>query len=739
MAPFFPSTPAPRTSNLILRVAVPSPLRRLFDYLAPAGAAPRPGMRVRLPFGKRETVGVVVEVAAESDLEPERLKPATALMDTVPLLDERLMALLTWATDYYHHAPGEVFATALPVALRQGEPAEVRPLRRYRLAAPLDGAILARAPRQQAVAALLAAHPEGIEGSALNDLMEEWRAPMEALVKKGAVTVEERLPLPAPVAEPAPAPELNPAQRAAVEAVTAAAGRFAPFLLDGVTGSGKTEVYLHTIASVVARGEQALVLVPEIGLTPQLVERFRQRFAVPVAVLHSGLADGERLAAWLAARDGVAPILIGTRSAIFTPFAKLGLIVVDEEHDASFKQQEGFRYSARDVAVMRAHQTGIPVVLGSATPSLETLHNALEGRYGHLSLPERAGTAAHPVVRLVDLRALYLEDGLSPTLLRAMEEHLARQGQVLLFLNRRGYAPVLLCHECGHLGECRRCDARLTLHAGDRRLRCHHCGAEQPVPAQCPACGSPDLRAVGRGTERIEEALQARFGAGVVRIDRDATRRKGSLESKLDQIRAGEARILVGTQMLAKGHDFPNVTLVGIVDADGGLFSADFRATERMAQLIVQVAGRAGRAERRGEVLIQTWHPDHPLLQRLTAHDYAGVAAAALAERAAAGFPPFTFLALLRAEAATAEGAHAFLEAARVAAEGLAAPGVELWGPVAAPMERRAGRYRAQLLVQAKRRTDLHRLLTPWAPLLEQLREGRRARWSLDVDPAELW
>ncbi|HEY0634672.1 MAG TPA: primosomal protein N', partial [Gammaproteobacteria bacterium] len=537
-----------------------------------------------------------------------------------------------------------------------------------------------------------------------------------------------------------PPPELNSDQRAAVTAITAAAGRFQPFLLDGVTGSGKTEVYLQAIAPVLAAGRQILLLVPEIGLTPQLVERFRQRFAVPLALLHSGLSDNERQCAWLMARNGQAPIVIGTRSALFTPLKNPGLIIVDEEHDPSLKQQEGFRYSARDVAVVRAHQLGIPVVLGSATPSLESLHNAQAGRYLRLRLPERAGTALHPRMHLLDVRQQPLQEGLAEPLALLMHRHLAQGGQVLLFLNRRGYSPALICHDCGQVADCPRCDARLTYHAAQRRLRCHHCGTERPVPKQCPHCGSADLRPLGQGTERIEEGLKVRFpGVGLVRIDRDTTSRKGAMTALLQEVHGGEARILIGTQMVAKGHHFPEVTLVGILDADQGLFSADFRASERMAQLILQVAGRAGRAERPGEVVIQTHAPDHPLLRTLVAADYHAFAQAALLEREQAQFPPFSHLALLRAEAVDPTAPLTFLEAARRLAAGSADSAVQLLGPVPAPMERRAGRTRAQLLLQSNSRTALHRLLDQWVVGLEGLKEGRKVRWSLDVDPVELY
>jgi primosomal protein N' (replication factor Y) len=521
-----------------------------------------------------------------------------------------------------------------------------------------------------------------------------------------------------------------------VTEIGAALGGFAPFLLHGVTGSGKTEVYLRVIERALERGEQALVLVPEIALTPQAVARFRARFPVALAVLHSGLSDTERLAMWRAARAGTAPVVIGTRSAIFVPLARPGVIVVDEEHDASYKQQEGFRYSARDLALYRARAHGIPVILGSATPALETLHNALAGRYRRVELPERAGSAGQPRLALVDLNLHEARHGMATPSVLAMERHLNDGGQVLLYLNRRGFAPTLYCPGCGWAAPCAECDARLTVHLRSHRLVCHHCGAQADIPFACPRCAT-ELKPVGQGTERIEDALDEFFhGVPVVRIDRDTIRGRGEIEAALARVESGEARILVGTQMLTKGHDFPDVTLVVVLNADQGLFGTDFRASERLAQSIVQVAGRAGRAARPGEVLIQTACPRHPLLQRLLAGGYADFAEGALEERASARWPPYSRLALLRAEAATREAALAFLDAARAAAG--EPREVRLLGPAAAAMERRAGRYRAQLLLEAAERRPLQRLLDTWLPLVEALPEARRVRWSIDVDPLEV-
>jgi primosomal protein N' (replication factor Y) len=541
-----------------------------------------------------------------------------------------------------------------------------------------------------------------------------------------------------PPVTPSPQPTLTLAQSQAVAAIREGFDRFAAFLLDGVTGSGKTEVYLRVVESILNRGQQALVLVPEIGLTPQLLARFEIRLPGPLAVLHSGLTERERLQAWLTAKSGAASVVIGTRSAIFTPLQRPGIIIVDEEHDTSFKQQEGFRYQARDLALVRAHQAGIPVVLGSATPSLESLLNVQRGRYQRLRLAERVGDAIEPPIQLLDVRRRPMTEGLSDRLLAEMHSHLARDEQVLLFLNRRGFAPTLICHECGWLCQCQRCDARMTLHLRERKLICHHCASEKSVDEACPACGSIDLRALGQGTERIEQFLRQAFpNVGVARLDRDSTRRKGSLQTLLREIRQGERRILIGTQMLAKGHDFPNVTLVAIVDADQGLFGVDFRASERMAQLIIQVSGRAGRAQKPGVVLIQTHHPDHPLLRTLIMQGYAAFAEAALGERYEACLPPFGYQALLRADATKTEPVYRFLNEAHDLAMGLARP-VEVMGPVPAPMERRAGRYRAQLLIQAQQRQILHEFLDQWTGLLTTLKLTRQVRWSLDVDPADL-
>lgn len=724
-------------SRLILKVAIDAPLRHLFDYLPRFNQPPpAPGCRVRVPFGRRGRVGLVVAHADHAEVPDSQLRHIHEAIDDEPLLGAPLLELLRRAADYYHAPPGEVLVGTLPGLLRAGRPAREHIERQWRLSdtAPVPDT-LTRAPRQAELLRALTAGPQ-----AQGALPAGSAAVLRALRDKGWVVCE---PVSAPAGgegeRPPEAPALTAAQRAAVDAVLAASG-FGAFLLDGVTGSGKTEVYLSAIEAVLAAGRQALVLVPEISLTPQTEARFRARFGQAVAVLHSGLSDGERLAAWLAARSGRARVLIGTRSAVFAPLPALGLIVVDEEHDASYKQQDGFRYHARDMAVLRARMENHPVLLGSATPSLESLAHGRAGQYRTLHLRERAGSARLPRLELLDVRHQRMSGLVSPALAAAVREELSAGGQVMLFLNRRGYAPVLLCHACGWVPKCQRCDAHYTLHRARRVLLCHHCGGERPLPPSCAECASADLLPLGAGTERIEADIGALFPEhAVLRVDRDSTRRRGALAGHLSAVRDGRADILVGTQMLAKGHHFPAVTLVGILDADQGLFAADFRASERLAQTIYQVAGRCGRGTRPGRVLIQTHQPQHPVLHALLQGGYGVFAQQLLREREAAGWPPFTHLALLRAEAPGAREALWFLgETLSLAAE-LGHAGVTLLGPVPAPMPKRAGRFRAQLLLQADRRGPLHALLRGWLPAVAQLPAARKVRWSLDVDPIDTY
>ncbi len=735
----------PEEPVLILRIAVPVPVPGLFDYLPLEGEGPepQPGMRVLVPFGHRVRVGMIVALAQETEQERDRLKPILALPDPRPLLGASDLELILWAADYYRQPPGEALFSALPARLRRTEPLlesatpgrpgwRLTTLGRAQAPGP-------RARRQAEIQHLLSEHPGGLDEAGLRARLGEIRAPLRTLAERGWIE-----PCQMPNDEGsrvlASGPELNAHQTEAVAAVSAALGRFQPFLLEGVTGSGKTEVYIRLLMAVLAAGGQTLLLVPEIGLTPQLRTRLAHRFPGRLAILHSALQATERQRAWQAAASGAADLVLGTRSAVFVPLPRLRLILVDEEHDPSFKQQEGFRYSARDLAVRRAQRVGCPLVLGSATPSLESLRNVEIGRYQRLELPERAGTAAPPTLGLLDIRAQPLRGGLSPVLIRLMSEQFDAGNQVLLFLNRRGFSPVLTCHECGWVGDCPHCDARLTLHLADNRLWCHHCGLTRSLPVACPRCGGLDIRALGQGTERLAGELQALFpDIRVARVDRDSTRRKGELDRLLAAARAGDYPLLVGTQMLAKGHHFPRVTLVGILDADNGLYGSDFRAAERMAQLVIQVAGRAGRADRPGRVLLQTHHPDHPLLQTLRWRGYPAFASAALRERREASLPPFTHQALLRVDAADREASLGWLHLARAAAGPLAGGRLSLFGPVPAPMERRAGRYRAQLLVQTPGRTELQSFLAAWVPHLYGIKGPGNCRWSLDVDPQEMF
>ncbi|MEE4298445.1 MAG: primosomal protein N' [Pseudomonadales bacterium] len=726
----------------VLRVAVPTPLRTLLDYLPAPGAVPPPGVRVRVPLGRRDAVGVVLEHAQHSELAPGRLRAVRAVLDETALLPADLLALARWAADYYQHPIGEVVAQMLPAMARRARPATGRRAAGLELTAAgraVDPATLLRAPIRRRALELLAAAESGRLALTALAARGVSGAVARAIVAEGWARRVELTPTAAggdaqaPTEPPTPSTE----QAAAVAAIDGGRSGFRALLLDGVTGSGKTEVYFAAMRAALDAGRQVLLLVPEIGLTPQTLGRVRRRFPEPIAVLHSGLPDGERMEAFRAARAGRARIVLGTRSAVFAPLPDAGLIVVDEEHDDSYKQQDGFRYSARDLAVKRASLLGLPVVLGSATPSLASLANVRAGRYRQLRLTQRVAGARMPPLELVDTSRHEAPDGLSTPLLRAMHEALGRDEQVLLFINRRGFAPVLMCRSCAWIAECPRCDARLTVHARPESLRCHHCGWQQALPSRCPTCGDVEPLPVGVGTQRTEQALGQHFpGVPVVRIDRDTTRSSSRLEDTFAGIQEERATILVGTQMIAKGHHFPRVTLAGVIGADGAFFSADFRAGERQAQILVQVAGRAGRAERPGRVLIQTRHPEHPLLQTLLAGGYAAWAEAALEERRALGLPPYGHLALLRAEAVDRALPERFLGAAAARLRD-GAGSVSVLGPVPALMPRRQGRERMQLLLQAGDRRSLHRLLAATMPALDALPDARRVRWSLDVDPLD--
>jgi len=725
----------------VLRVALDVPLPTLFDYIAAAGVTAKVGDRVIVPFGTRRCIGVVIEQASDSTLPPEKLRPIEAVRDDAPPLNAQWLALMRFLAGYYQRPLGETVVASLPPRLRslRALPRVANPVFHLTPSAPAEHR---RAPRQQALLDALRAGPlaeEALLGSEAKERAQR-RVALRRLIAAGWVESAPAVAEGGWSARLVTEHSLNAEQAAAHAEISAALGHYAAFLLHGVTGSGKTEIYLRLIAEVLARGAQALVLVPEISLTPQLEARFRRAFPeAPLVVMHSGLEESVRTAAWVAAARGEAAIVLGTRLAALAPMPRLGLVVVDEEHDTSFKQQEGLRYSGRDAAVYRARLAECPVVLGTATPALETWFNSEAGRYRRISLPARAAPGALlPRVQMLDLAAEPLEHGVAQRLLAAIEARLARGEQSLVFINRRGYAPVLACPACGWAAGCGRCTAHLVLHATDRRLHCHHCGAEEVVPRACPVCGNVDLRALGRGTQRVEETLAARFPrARIARIDRDTARRRETLTRTLEAIAQGAADILVGTQLLAKGHDFPGLTLVGVLNADTALLSTDYRAAERLFATLSQVAGRAGRRERPGEVLVQTRYPQHALFDALARHDYAGFAAAQLDERRQAGFPPFVSEAVLRAEAPRLESAMAFLRYALEQAQPRDA--VSVYDPVPQLLTRRAGFERAKLLVQSGSRARLQGFLAAWSAKLMAAPAAlaRKVRWHLDVDPIE--
>ncbi len=721
----------------VIEVAVFVPLRKSFHYLTEPDhsneTAPS-GSLVRVPFGRGVRVGIVLGPVLDAAVG-RQLKPIIELIDEVPVIGPELMRLGRWAAEYYQHPIGEAFAAMLPGTLRHARAPAPRQSYEWIAADDADDLSLARkAPRQAAVLALIRRCPAVIED--FESLQFEWRRPLRILEEKGVV--RRRL---CRSTEQGPLAEeigLNVAQRDAAASIVGAFGAFRTYLLHGVTGSGKTEVYMAAITKALAINTTALMLVPEIILTQALVERLKRRFGSAVGVLHSGLSDGDRAQVWLKCRGGEVKVLMGTRSAVWAPLSHIGLIIVDEEHDASFKQQEGFRYHARDVAIKRAQQLDIPIVLGTATPSLEAYLNVEKNKFTYLSLPERTGVAKLPPISCIDMRGLPMTGGLSDRLCRALGNCLERGEQALLFLNRRGFAPVILCHQCGHIATCERCDAKLVWHKERAALICHHCGSQKRRPQIAPCCPAPDLVPVGLGTEQVEETLNKLFPDKViVRIDRDSMRRKGTMEKTFSAIREGAFDILIGTQMLAKGHDFSRVSLVGIVDADSQLFSTDFRAEEKLAQMIIQVAGRAGRAEVPGEVLIQTHQPHHHLLQTLLAAGYDRFARDALSERRMAALPPYVPMALIRAESPSQELPLKFLATLTEKVKDRDIRGIEILGPIPAAMEKKAGRYRAQVMITAPQRAVLAESIKAFVDFSSDISIHRNVRWSIDIDPQD--
>ena len=726
----------------IVRVALAVPLPRFFDYLYPPDLTPIVGGRVLVPFGSQKRVGIVVDLPASSDVAKEKLKPIIDVLDAESLFNSTTWDWLAWSANYYRAALGDVLFQALPVKLRNGESAVKNNRTFWRITdlgkQALESGELKRAKKQiEALNLLLTQDLEKGNNeissaiwSALKgkDYVEEIIVPTEqkswqqALGDNPLINLDNRL-------------TLNKQQALAFSQLLFQEG-FNVWLLEGVTGSGKTEIYLQYIEEVLKKGKQVLVLVPEIGLTPQTVRRFQARFNVEIDVLHSNLNDTQRLNVWERARTGQSAIVIGTRSALFTQFSDLGLIILDEEHDGSFKQQDGWRYHARDLGIVLAQKLNIPILLGSATPSLESLNNVQNGKYHHLVLSKRAGNATALRQFVIDLKHQRIQNGLSEPLLQRMQEHLEKGNQVLLFLNRRGFAPVLLCHECGWIDECHHCEKPYTYHQHQRVLRCHHCGAQKTVPMQCGHCGSTHLVTTGLGTEQLEETLKARFPQyNIARIDRDSTARKGKLEGYLEDIQQGKSQILIGTQMLAKGHHFPNVTLVALVNVDNALFSLDFRAEERLAQLYVQVAGRSGRAEKQGEVVLQTHYPDHPLLTTLLEKGYQAFAEETLKLRHNMGLPPFSFLALFKAQCRHSEEAENALSQLASFFYEQKIEGLQVLGPIPAPFSKKAGQYRWQLLLQHASRKQLQAALSRYSP---EMIKSSQVRLILDVDPLDL-
>lgn len=726
----------------IVRVALAVPLPRFFDYLYPPNLMPIVGGRVLVPFGSQKRVGIVVDLPASSDVAKEKLKPIIDVLDAESLFNSTTWDWLAWSANYYRAALGDVLFQALPVKLRNGESAVKNDRTFWRITdlgkQALESGELKRAKKQiEALNLLLTQDLEKGNNeissaiwSALKgkDYVEEiivsteQKSWQQALGDNSLVNLDNRL-------------TLNKQQALAFSQLLFQEG-FNVWLLEGVTGSGKTEIYLQYIEEVLKKGKQVLVLVPEIGLTPQTVRRFQARFNVEIDVLHSNLNDTQRLNVWERARMGQSAIVIGTRSALFTQFSDLGLIILDEEHDSSFKQQDGWRYHARDLGIVLAQKLNIPILLGSATPSLESVNNVQNGKYHHLVLSKRAGNATALRQFVIDLKHQRIQNGLSEPLLQRMQEHLEKGNQVLLFLNRRGFAPVLLCHECGWIDECHHCEKPYTYHQHQRVLRCHHCGAQKTVPMQCGHCGSTHLVTTGLGTEQLEETLKARFPQyNIARIDRDSTARKGKLEGYLEDIQQGKSQILIGTQMLAKGHHFPNVTLVALVNVDNALFSLDFRAEERLAQLYVQVAGRSGRAEKQGEVVLQTHYPDHPLLTTLLEKGYQAFAEETLKLRHNMGLPPFSFQALFKAQCRHSEEAENALSQLASFFYEQKIEGLQVLGPIPAPFSKKAGQYRWQLLLQHASRKQLQAALSRYSP---ELIKSSQVRLILDVDPLDL-
>lgn len=722
--------------NEVYQVCIPHTNRDCFDYLA-LDCAPKIGARVWVPFRQHLKLGIVVHHGPQTN-EQLKLKHIAELIDDEPILTDDLLTLCRWISSYYQSPLSEVLPLALPKKYRQGLACQLPMADYYQLAMPLVEAqarVPARAKKQHELLEFLNQTNNALSKQVLTQAGFN-SSQLLALVKIGALTLSQQILIPQRHADLSPALELNEEQATAVDCINTQLDKYQCYLLQGVTGSGKTEVYLQVIANVLAQGKQVLVLVPEIGLTPQLLSRFTARFTQGITVIHSDLNETERQVAWQLAKDNLVQMVIGTRSSVFTPMPHLGLIVIDEEHDSSLKQMEGVRYSARDTALMRAHLANIPIILGSATPSLESIHNCQQNKYQLLRLNHKALSDTPLHYQVVDIRSQVLNNGLAAASLKLIAEHLAQQNQVLVFINRRGFSPVLLCHQCGWMADCRACDSHLTLHKQSGQMICHHCGLTQHMPKHCLSCKSKELIPIGAGTQRIHEFLSAYFPeTNVLRIDRDEVRKKNALSEQLDKINRGEAQLIVGTQMLAKGHHFPRLSLVVVLDADAGLYNQDFRALEHLGQLLTQVSGRAGRAEHPGQVIIQTHLPQHPLLNVLLQNGYDAFAQALLENRQQAQLPPYHYLAVIRAQASKQSTVLQFLHASK---DQIKVHPISIMGPAPAPLARKANQYRMQLLIKSPTRKALKSSLTQLREWLTINKLGNGVRWNVDVDPMDL-
>ena len=731
---------------LIAQVGLTQPIRKLFDYKLPICCedtlSPKPGVRVEVPFGRRKVIGLIIRLRKKSDLNETKLKTIISILDNRPLIPCTLLRLLEWSASYYQHPLGDAAMRGLPNLLRKGSPLPETRKKYWQLSpANIDPALstLKNSPKQKALLRLLMS----LETVSDKELSKEFsRSIIKRLHDNGYIS---QTFLDSPKTETNKILNdrtltLNTEQQQVLNQISLE--KYHCWLLNGITGSGKTEVYLRLIERVLTKGQQTLILVPEIGLTPQTVRRFHQRFSVPLVSLHSGMTDRQRLLAWTSAKNGDASIILGTRSAIFTPIPRLALIIIDEEQDSSYKQQDGFRYSARDIAVMRAKHENVPIILGSATPSLESLHNCHTGRYTELHLTKRAGHAKTERWKVIDMRNQAINSVIAQDTLSAIKNTLTQKEQVLVFLNRRGFAPTLLCHCCGWVAECKSCDSRMTFHRSYNKLVCHHCDFRSLPPSECPRCKSMRLIAHGAGTERSELLLQKAFPkTPIIRVDRDTSRKRDFMNSVYRDVKTGHPCILVGTQMLAKGHHFGGITLAVVLDADTGLLSPDFRAVEIMGQLLTQVAGRSGRSEKTGEVLIQTHQPSHPSLNLLLNSGYSTFAQSLLSHRAQQKLPPYCHLALIRAESFHAPDAENFLTSIKRKAQELCSPSFKKMiytNPMPALLERKSNRYRYVSRIEADDRHELQKLLSQLAFEMEKHTKRSGLRWTIDVDALDL-